>query len=162
MKIIYPGSFDPVTKGHMDIIKRISEKFDEVIVACLVNSEKQTMFSLEERVSILNEEIENYKITNVEVKAFEGLLVDFAASVGCTMIARGLRAISDYEYEWQIAHINSSLNNDLETIFLVANSKYSYISSSIVKEIIRYDGDISNFVSENVELRIKKKLKIIQ
>lgn len=157
MIVIYPGSFDPVTKGHMDIIERVSKKFEKVIVAVLVNSEKKTLFTLEEREKILENEIKSYGLSNVEVERFDGLLVDFARKHNSTIVVRGLRAISDYEYELQIAHINSDLYNELETIFLVAKAEYSYISSSVVKEIASYNGDISSFVSKNVEKEIKKK-----
>ncbi|MDO4661810.1 MAG: pantetheine-phosphate adenylyltransferase [Tissierellia bacterium] len=157
MIVIYPGSFDPVTKGHMDIIERVSKKFEKVIVAVLVNSEKKTLFTLEEREKILENEIKSYGLSNVEVERFDGLLVDFAREHNSNIVVRGLRAISDYEYELQIAHINSDLYNELETIFLVAKAEYSYISSSVVKEIASYNGDISSFVSKNVEKEIKKK-----
>ncbi|MDO4594352.1 MAG: pantetheine-phosphate adenylyltransferase [Tissierellia bacterium] len=158
MKVIYPGSFDPITKGHMDIIERISDKFDEVVVAVLVNSEKNNLFTLEERKQLIKQEIKDYGLKNVTIESFDGLLIEFAKKIGSKIIVRGLRAISDYEYELQIAHINSKLYEGLETIFLVSKAEYSYISSSVVKEVASYKGDISTFVSENVAEKIMDKL----
>ena len=157
MKVIYPGSFDPLTYGHIDIIKRLDAMFDEVIVAILINEEKKSLFTLEERVEMLEEEVRSYNLTNVIIKSFDGLMVNFAKKENTQIIARGLRLVADYEYEKNIARINSSLYPGLETIFLLANSNYSFISSSGVKEVASFKGDISPFVSSNVERKLKEK-----
>ena len=157
MKVIYPGSFDPLTYGHLDIIKRLNSMYDEVIVAILINEAKQSLFTLNEREEMLRHELKENNLNNVTIKSFEGLLVNFAKEENCKVIARGLRLIADYEYEKNIARINASLYEGLETIFLLANSNYSFISSSGVKEVASFKGDISPFVSINVEKEIRKK-----
>lgn len=157
MKVIYPGSFDPLTLGHIDVIKRLDNMFDEVIVAILINEEKKSLFTLSEREEMIKEELQAYNITNVTIKSFEGLLVNFAKEENCKIIARGLRLVADYEYEKNIARINSSLYEGLETIFLLANTNYSFISSSGVKEVASFKGNISPFVTKNVEKRLKEK-----
>lgn len=157
MKVIYPGSFDPITYGHLDIIKRLNYMFDEVIVAILINEEKKSLFSISEREEMIKKEIEDNNLSNVSIKSFEGLMVNFAKEENCKVIARGLRQVADYEYEKNIARVNSSLYEGLETIFLLANSNYSFISSSGVKEVAHFKGDISPFVSSNVENEIRKK-----
>ncbi|QQY80771.1 phosphopantetheine adenylyltransferase [Keratinibaculum paraultunense] len=157
MVVIYPGSFDPVTYGHLDIIDRCSKKFDKVIVAVLNNKSKKNMFTIEERVELLEEVLNNYD--NVEVDTFSGLLVDYAREKGCTTMVRGLRAVSDFEYEMQMALANKKLKPDIETIFMVSSGKYTYLSSSIVKEVATFGGDISCFVPHNVETALKKKVK---
>ncbi|WP_394268546.1 pantetheine-phosphate adenylyltransferase [Anaerococcus nagyae] len=157
MKVIYPGSFDPLTYGHLDIIQRLDSMYDEVIVAILINEDKKSLFSLKEREEMLRVEIKENKLTHVTIKSFDGLLVNFAKEEDCKVIARGLRLIADYEYEKNIARINACLYEGLETIFLLANSNYSFISSSGVKEVASFKGDISPFVSENVENKIKEK-----
>lgn len=157
MKVIYPGSFDPLTLGHIDVIKRLDNMFDEVIVAILINEEKKSLFTLGEREEMIKEELQAYNITNVTIKSFEGLLVNFAKEENCKIIARGLRLVADYEYEKNIARINSSLYEGLETIFLLANTNYSFISSSGVKEVASFKGNISPFVTKNVEKRLKEK-----
>ena len=157
MKVIYPGSFDPPTYGHLDIIQRLDSMYDEVIVAILINEDKKSLFSLKEREEMLRVEIKENKLTHVTIKSFDGLLVNFAKEEDCKVIARGLRLIADYEYEKNIARINACLYEGLETIFLLANSNYSFISSSGVKEVASFKGDISPFVSENVENKIKEK-----
>lgn len=157
MKVIYPGSFDPLTYGHLDIIQRLDSMYDEVIVAILINEDKKSLFSFEEREEMLRVEIKENKLTHVTIKSFDGLLVNFAKEEDCKVIARGLRLIADYEYEKNIARINACLYEGLETIFLLANSNYSFISSSGVKEVASFKGDISPFVSENVENKIKEK-----
>lgn len=157
MKVIYPGSFDPLTLGHIDVIKRLDNMFDEVIVAILINEDKKSLFTLSEREEMIKEELQAYNITNVTIKSFEGLLVNFAKEENCKIIARGLRLVADYEYEKNIARINSSLYEGLETIFLLANTNYSFISSSGVKEVASFKGDISPFVTKNVEKRLKEK-----
>lgn len=157
MKVIYPGSFDPPTYGHLDIIERLDNMYDEVIVAILVNEGKKSLFSLEERVAMLENESKRLGLKNVKVKSFDGLLVNFAKKEECKIIARGLRLVADYEYEKNIARINGSLYEGLETIFLLANSNYSFISSSGVKEVASFKGDISPFVSPAIEEKIKEK-----
>lgn len=157
MKVIYPGSFDPLTLGHIDVIKRLDNMFDEVIVAILINEDKKSLFTLSEREEMIKEELQTYNITNVTIKSFDGLLVNFAKEENCKIIARGLRLVADYEYEKNIARINSSLYEGLETIFLLANTNYSFISSSGVKEVASFKGNISPFVTKNVEKRLKEK-----
>ena len=156
MQVIYPGSFDPVTYGHLDIIDRCAKKFDKVIVAILNNSSKKYTFSVEERVELLMRTLEKYN--NVEVDHFSGLLVEYAKKKNCSLIVRGLRAVSDYEYEMQMAHVNNKLAGDIETIFMVARQKYAYLSSSIVKEVAMFGGDISCFVPKVVENALKEKI----
>ncbi len=148
-KAIYPGSFDPVTYGHIDIIERASEIFDELIVAVLNNKAKTPLFSVDERVNILNEVLSG--LSNVKILSYEGLLVDFAVSVGAGVIVRGLRAVTDFEYELQLAQTNSVLNGGVDTIFLTTSLKYAYLSSSTVKEVASYGGNISKFVPPYVE-----------
>ena len=157
MKIIYPGSFDPLTNGHMDMIKRLSFHFDHVIVAVIRNENKNSLFSLKEREEIIREAIKEEKLVNVSIKSFDGLLVNFAKKEDVKLIARGLRAVTDYEYEKNIARVNSTLYEGLETIFLLSNPKYSFVSSSGVREIAAFKGDVSAFVSTSVEKRIKDK-----
>lgn len=157
MKVIYPGSFDPLTLGHIDMIKRLSNMFDGVIVAVLINENKKSVFSLEEREEIIKKQIENDGLKNITIKSFDGLLVNFARETGVNTVARGLREVTDYEYEKNIAMFNSKLMNGLETIFLLSDPKYSYISSSGVREVAKFNGDVSSFVSKDVELAIKEK-----
>ncbi len=156
LAVIYPGSFDPVTNGHLDIIERCSQKFDRVVVAVLNNTAKKTMFTVEERVHLLKEVTKEYD--NVEVDTFSGLLVDYANQKNITTVVRGLRAVSDFEYEMQMALANRKLNNEIETLFMVSSGEYAYLSSSIVKEIATFDGKISCFVPKIVEKAIKQKL----
>ncbi len=148
-KAIYPGSFDPVTYGHIDIIERASDIFDELIVAVLNNKAKTPLFSVDERVNILGEVLS--ELPNVKILSYEGLLVDFAVSVGAGVIVRGLRAVTDFEYELQLAQTNSVLNGGVDTIFLTTSLKYAYLSSSTVKEVASYGGNISKFVPPYVE-----------
>ena len=154
---IYPGSFDPVTLGHYDIIKRSSEIFDRVIVGVLRNSAKSPLFSVEERVKMLEEVTKD--LPNVEVKSFGGMTVDFARECGANALVRGLRAITDFEYELQIAQLNRVMDPDIDTVFLTTNLKYAYLSSSSVKEVAAYGGDISHFVTPYVENEVHNKLK---
>ncbi len=154
-KAIYPGSFDPVTLGHLDIIERSSKLADHLIVGVLKNNTKSPLFSVEERVNMLREV--TGKMPNVEVMSFSGLLVDFAKEQGVSIIVRGLRAVTDFEYELQMSQTNRIVNPDVDTIFLNTNLKYAYLSSSIVKEIARYGGDISQFVPACIIDRIKAK-----
>ena len=155
IKAIYPGSFDPVTFGHLDLIERSSKIVDELIVGVLNNKAKTPLFSVEERVKILQEATKQYD--NVKIVPFEGLLVEFAAQVDANMIIRGLRAVTDFEYELQLTQTNHILNPEVETIFLTTNLQYSYLSSTIVKEIASYGGDISQFVPPEFIERIFKK-----
>ena len=157
MVVIYPGSFDPVTYGHIDIIKRCSKKFDKVIVSVLKNSSKKNLFSVQERMNFLKIALEEYD--NVEIDSFNGLLIDYAKKKDCSLIVRGLRAVSDFEYEMQMALVNKNLENNIETIFMVALGEYAYLSSSIVKEVAMFGGDISCFVPKVVEKAMKEKLK---
>ena len=157
-KAIYPGSFDPVTFGHLDMIKRSAAIMDELIVGVLNNSEKNSLFSVDERVSMLKELTKD--IPNVTVDFFDGLLVDYMKKSGATIIVRGLRAVTDFEYELQIAQTNHVEYPEAETIFLTTNLKYSYLSSSIVREFAAYGGDISNFVPPQFIDRIYEKYNI--
>ena len=147
-RAVYPGSFDPVTLGHLDIIGRAARLVDELIVGVLVNSAKTPLFSVEERVSMLAEVTKD--IPNVRVEAFSGLSVDFAKECSARMIVRGLRAITDFEYELQMAQTNRIMAEDIDTLFLTTNLKYAYLSSTTVKEVAFYGGDISHFVPEKV------------
>jgi pantetheine-phosphate adenylyltransferase len=157
-KAIYPGSFDPVTFGHLDMIKRSAAITDELIVGVLNNSAKNSLFSVDERVSMLKELTKD--IPNVTVDSFDGLLVDYMKKSGATIIVRGLRAVTDFEYELQIAQTNHVEYPEAETIFLTTNLKYSYLSSSIVREFAAYGGDISNFVPPQFIDRIYEKYNI--
>ena len=152
---IYPGSFDPVTKGHLDIIERAAKISDKLIVAVLMNSAKSPLFSVEDRVNMLKEVTRH--IDNVEIMSFSGLLVDFANQMNASIIIRGLRAITDFEYELQMAQTNHILNEDIDTVFLTSNIDYSYLSSSTVKEIASLGGDVSKFVPEYVIDKICQK-----
>ncbi len=143
-RAIYPGSFDPVTYGHIDIIERAADIFDELIVAVLNNSAKRPLFSVDERVNILKEVLAD--IPNVSILSYEGLLVDFAAQNNAGVIVRGLRAVTDFEYELQLAQTNSVLSEGVDTIFLTTSLKYAYLSSSTVKEVASYGGNIDKFV----------------
>lgn len=145
-KAIYPGSFDPVTFGHMDIITRASCIADELVIGVLNNRAKNPLFSLEERVSMIKEMTGD--MPNVTVASFDGLLVEFMNEIGATLIVRGLRAVTDFEYELQIAQANHVQDSKIETIFLTTDPKYSYLSSTIVKEFASYGGNIANFVPE--------------
>lgn len=147
-KAIYPGSFDPVTFGHLDIIKRSSRLFDEIVVAVLNNSQKNSLFSADERVTMIRDLVKEYP--NVSVASFEGLTVDFAKQIGATVVVRGLRAVTDFEYELQIAQVNHVEYSDLETIFLTTSLNYSYLSSSVVREFASHGGDITKFVPKEI------------
>ena len=157
-RAIYPGSFDPVTNGHVDIILRSSKIVDKLIVGVLNNSAKKSLFSVEERVSMLKELTKD--LPNVDVTSFDGLLVDYMREIDASIIVRGLRAVTDFEYELQIAQTNHIENTDIETIFLTTNLQYSYLSSTIVKEFASYGGDISKFVPEQFVDRIYEKYNI--
>lgn len=154
---VYPGSFDPVTLGHGDIIERISKMMDHVIIGVLNNSAKEPLFSVAERVEMLNTAVSH--LSNVEIKAFDGLLVDFVRRNHAQVIVRGLRAITDFEYELQLSQTNRVIAPHIDTIFLTTNLKYSYLSSSIVKEIARYQGDIRPFLLPEIARRVEEKFK---
>ncbi len=153
---IIPGSFDPVTYGHLDIIKRASTLFDVVYVSILSNSSKDSLFTIDERIDMIKRTIKD--VNNVKVESFTGLLADCAREKNAKFIVKGLRALSDFEYEFQMALINKRLAPEIETVFLITNSRYMYLSSSIVKEIARYNGDISEMVPKEIINDIKTKI----
>ncbi len=160
VRAIYPGSFDPVTLGHLDLIQRSSKMFDEVIVCILNNaSKKSPLFSIEERVKMLGDVTAGY--TNVTVASSEGLLVDFAKENGVNIIVRGLRGTTDFDFELQMAQANKTISSDIETVFLATDPRYSFISSSMVKEIASYDKSVAGFVPEQVLRQIEGKYNII-
>lgn len=156
---VYPGSFDPVTNGHMDIIKRAAKQFDELVVGVLMNSSKTPLFSIDERVKILNEVVKD--IPNVCVKPFQGLSINFVKECKAQTIIRGLRATTDFEYELQMAQTNRILDHDVDTMCFITNLRYAYLSSSIVKEVAMFGGDVSSFVSPYVEQELKKKFEAL-
>ena len=153
---VYPGTFDPITNGHLDIIRRASRVCDRLIVAVSTNAGKGPLFSIEERVALVKEELKENG-GNVEVVAFDNLLIQFASSVKATFIIRGLRAVSDFEYEFQMAGMNARLDPQIETLFLMASERHQFISSRFVKEIGKLGGEIGQFVSPRVVERLKKK-----
>jgi len=152
---IYPGSFDPITNGHLDLIVRGCSLFDKLIVAILRNETKQPLFSVEERTEMLREVVDCYP--NVAVDSFDGLLVDYAAENSATVLLRGIRAISDYEYELQMALMNRRLRPDIETVFMMASEAHSFISSRLVKEVFGLGGNIVGLVPPPVEVRLRKR-----
>ena len=156
MTALYPGSFDPITSGHLDLIARGSRLFDKLIVAILRNESKTALFSVDERIEMLEEAVRRFE--NVEVGGFDGLLVDYAAQSGAGVILRGIRAISDYEYELQMALMNRRLRPEIETVFLMAGEAHSFISSKLVKEVIGLGGNISGLVPPSVEVRLRERL----
>lgn len=156
MIAIYPGSFDPITNGHLDLIQRGSRMFDRLIVSILRNDAKQPLFTVEERMEMLREVVQVYP--NVAVDTFEGLLVEHAAARSATVLLRGIRAISDYEYELQMALMNRRLRPDIETVFLMANESYSFISSRLVKEVFGLGGSITGLVPPSVEQRLRRRM----
>jgi len=161
MKVaIYPGTFDPITNGHLDIIERATQLFDKVIVTVAVNSSKTPMFTGEERVEMIQAIIKQKRFTNVSVERFNGLLVSFATKKNATAIIRGLRAISDFEYEFQMALMNRKQSSKIDTVFLMPAEKYTYLNSSIVREIARLDGKFKDFVHPVVYRALKKKLSL--
>jgi pantetheine-phosphate adenylyltransferase len=153
---VYPGSFDPITNGHLDLIERGARLCDRLIVAVLGNENKQPLFTVEERMEMLREAVQDFP--NVEVDTFGGLLVDYARHKGATAIVRGIRAISDYEYELQMALMNRRLCPEVETVFLMAGEAYSFISSRIVKEVIRLGGNLAGLVPPSVEVRLRNRV----
>ena len=157
-RAIYPGSFDPLTLGHLDMIERSAKIVDELVIGVLNNSAKNSLFSLDERVSMIKEMTES--MPNVTVASFDGLLVDYMKEINATILVRGLRAVTDFEYELQIAQTNHVENPEVETIFLTTSLQYSYLSSTIVKEFASYGGDISKFVPARFIDRIYEKYHI--
>lgn len=154
-KVVYPGTFDPITNGHIDLVERACRLFDHVVVAIAVSTRKEPLFSLEERVDLARNTLAH--LDNVEVCGFDNLLVDFVRDKGAQAVLRGLRAVSDFEYEFQLANMNRALAPDMESLFLTPAEHLSYISSSIVREIAFMGGDVKKFVTPNVESALKKK-----
>lgn len=152
---IYAGTFDPITFGHLDVLERASLLFDKVIIAIAASSSKKTIFTVEERIKMIKDSIADIK--NVEALSFKGLLVNFAKECNATAIVRGLRAISDFEYEFQMALTNRKIEENVTTVFLMPNEKYTYLNSTLVREISMLGGDVSAFVPENVNKKLKKK-----
>ncbi len=163
MKIaIYPGTFDPITNGHLDIIERASELFDEVIVALARNSQKSPLFSETERLRLVERSLVEYcpQRTNIRADAFQGLLVEYATTKGATAVVRGLRALSDFEYEFQMALMNRKLAPNLTTIFLMPHEEYTYLNSTIIRELARYGKDVTSFVPAAVSEALREKFEI--
>jgi pantetheine-phosphate adenylyltransferase len=156
---VYPGSFDPLTNGHLDIIERSARIFQRVIVAVLINAGKEPLFSVEERVAMARDAVR--ELNSVEVDTFDGLLVDYVAGVGAAVVVRGLRAISDFEYEYQMALMNRRLNDQVETVFMMPAEQYVYISSRLVKEVCMLGGNVSGLVPELVERRLIEKRAVV-
>jgi pantetheine-phosphate adenylyltransferase len=156
-RAVYPGSFDPVTNGHIDLIQRSAALFDKVVVAILRNAEKAPLFTIEERAEMLEEAVRDLK--NVSITSFAGLLVDFVEQLGASVIVRGIRAVSDYEYELQMALMNRRLSNKVETVFMLPSESYSYLSSKLVKEISQLGGSIHGLVPPDVETRLCSKFR---
>ena len=154
---IYPGSFDPITCGHLDIIKRSANVFDKVIIAVLNNSSKNPLFTVHERMDLLSRCVKD--IPNCEVDSFDGLLMDYAKQKGASTVIRGLRAVSDFEYEFQMALLNKKLNPEIETMFMITNLNCLYISSSVVKEICRYGGETEGLIPEEIINDVKYKIE---
>ena len=154
---IFPGSFDPVTNGHLDVIKRAAGLFDRIVVSIAINDSKSSLFTMDERMLLLKEVLINEKFKNIEVSSFEGLLVDAVKTFNASVVVRGLRALSDFEFEFQMALMNRELDAVCETIFLMPSPEYSFISSRMIKEIAKYGGDISAFVPPVVIDALKRK-----
>lgn len=162
IKACYPGSFDPITNGHMDIIARASRLFDEVYVVIMHNPRKQCIFTKEERVSLIERSVKAAGFDNVKVLAGTGLSVNFAQSLGCKVMIRGIRAVSDYEFELQQATANMELNHEVETVFFIARPSFSFLASSVVKEIAEYGGDIEGMVPDVIKDEVMDKMKDFQ
>ncbi len=154
---VYPGSFDPVTYGHIDVIERALKIFDKIIVALGDNPEKTSLFSVEERLEMLKESLKKHK--NVEIDVFSGLLIDFVKKKKSNVIVRGLRAVSDFDYEFQRALLNRRITTDIETVFIMTRGKYCYLNSSIVKEMAQFKGDVSALVPEIVDKKLKERFR---
>ena len=156
---VYAGTFDPITNGHKDIIERAAKVFEHVIVAVVDGGPKQTLFTVTDRVEMIRETAQTLSAKNVEVSSFQGLLVKYVEQIGAKVIVRGLRAVSDYEYEAQLAMINRQLASDIETVYLVTSQRCSFISASIVRELAKYGGDISSMVPKTVEERLRQRFR---
>jgi pantetheine-phosphate adenylyltransferase len=154
--VIYPGSFDPLTNGHLDVLQRATKLFDRVVIAIARSDGKQPLFTLDERMSLVRESVR--ELTNVEADSFDGLLVDYVQSRSAQAVLRGLRAVSDFEFEFQLALMNRKLNDSFETIFMMPKDTYTFLSSRIVKEIARLGGDVSAFVPDHVRAALSAKL----
>ena len=154
---VYPGSFDPITLGHLDIIKRAAAVFDKVIIGVLINKSKQPLFSIEERVDLIKEVTKD--IPNVEILSFNVLLIDFSDRMKADFIVRGIRAVSDFEYELMMAQTNKQLKANIETMFFATSAEYSFVSSSMIRELAAFGGDITQFVPEEVSKRVYEKFK---
>jgi pantetheine-phosphate adenylyltransferase len=155
---IYPGSFDPMTNGHLDVVQRAAKLFDRVVVAVATNEGKHPLFTAAERMQLVKDAVAD--LPNVEADSFGGLLVEYVAAKKARAIVRGLRAVSDFEFEFQLALMNRKLDENIETIFMMPKDTYTFLSSRIVKEIARLGGDVSQFVPPNVQIALKKKLKV--
>ncbi|MYI88734.1 MAG: pantetheine-phosphate adenylyltransferase [Gammaproteobacteria bacterium] len=155
-RAIYPGSFDPITRGHIDLVERASRLFDEVVVAVADSKSKRTLFTLEERVDLIQKTTEH--LTDVSVVGFTGLLIDFARQMNTNIVIRGLRAVSDFEYEFQLSWMNRQLEPDIETLFFAPAENYAFVSASLVKEIAQFGGNVSKFVHPEVNKALKNKL----
>ncbi len=154
-KVIYPGTFDPITNGHIDIIERAAELFDEVVVTIAKNPAKSCLFSIEERLEMLNQSLKDF--SNVKIDTFDGLVVNYAKSIGAIGMIRGLRAVSDFEYEFQMALMNRKLDNDIKIIFLMPHEKYTYLNSTIVRNLAQFGGETKKFVPECVAKKLREK-----
>ena len=157
---LYPGSFDPITNGHLDIISRASKIVNTLIIGVAINEKKKHLFDMTERTNLINEQllINKKKLSNTKVIAFDGLLMNFAQKLNANIIIRGLRAVSDFDYEFQMTGMNARLNSEIETVFLMASEKHQFISSRFVKEICILDGDVKSFIPEEVFYKLKEKL----
>jgi pantetheine-phosphate adenylyltransferase len=159
-KALYPGSFDPITYGHVDIVRRARKLFDELIIAVMLNPTKTMLFSLEERRQLVESVLREEGLSGVSVLAHDGLMVELARKLGVSAVIRGLRVTADFEYEWQLALTNRDLDPQIESVFLMTSREYSFISSSIVREVKRYGGDVSNFVPKVVEAALETKFSL--
>jgi pantetheine-phosphate adenylyltransferase len=158
---IYPGTFDPITYGHLDILERANKLFDEIIITVASNPAKKPLFTLEERIDIIEQVLESeYSRSNIKVQGLHGLLVKFAQDIGANAIIRGLRAVTDFEYEFQMALMNRRLVDEITTVFMMPHEKYTYLNSTIVKEVARLGGDVSNFVPHAVENALNEKFAL--
>ena len=157
---LYPGSFDPITNGHLDIILRASKIVDTLVIGVAINEKKKHLFDMTERTNLINEQllINNKKLSNTKVIAFGGLLMNFAQKLNANIIIRGLRAVSDFDYEFQMTGMNARLNSEIETVFLMASEKHQFISSRFVKEICTLNGDVKSFIPKEVFYKLKEKL----
>jgi len=154
---IYPGTFDPITNGHIDVIHRASKIFDEVIVTLAVNQTKKPLFTYDERLFMISDAVKEYE--NVQVSKFDGLLVSFAQKNNVKVIIRGLRAVSDFEYEFQMALMNKKLASEVTTVFMMPNEKYTYLNSTIIKDVAKFNGNVDNFVTKLVAQKLSEKFK---